>query len=191
MTNEDERQQAQVEGAIDAIDGMMGVVDGLQDYVITSAGRERHGTRYRLNLLWIHSVAALLMAPLMILTGRKGLAGPSFNFLREIPGSPASVAVLLGLGGIILGMGVIFRAKRTEIVGLVILAMFYLIMSISFAIPATRWLLHMDKIKPPLYGPVLYLHITLIMGFHIWGLINVLRDERISRALLEGHHHAG
>lgn len=178
-------QAAQVEGAIGAVEQMMEVVDGFEQYVLYAADRDRHGTRYRLNLLWIHAFAALLVAPAMSLTGRDGLTGPSFVFLRTLPGTPYSLSTVIGLGGLILGLGCVFRHKIVEQVGLGLLLVFYLCMTISLAVPGIGWLLHRGSVKPPMYGPVIYLHLTVIMAVHIWALMIRVRDERAAtRALL-------
>lgn len=178
-------QAAQVEGAIDAVEQMMEVLDGFEQYVVYAADRDQHGTRYRLNLLWIHAFAALLVAPALSLTGRDGMTGPSFAFLRTLPGTPYSLSTVIGLGGLILGMGCVFRHKIIEQVGLSLLFLFYLCMTISLAVPALDWLVHGGPVKPPMYGPVIYLHLTVIMAVHVWALMIRVRDERAAtRALL-------
>lgn len=177
--------RAEVEGAIHAVDEMMHVLDGFEQYVIYAAGRDAAGTRYRLNLLWFHAICALLVAPLLSLTGRDGLTGPSFTFLRTLPGSPYSLSTMIGIGGLVLGLGCVFRAKRVEIGGLVLLLLFYLCLAISFAIPGVRWLLEIDASgapKPPLYGPIIYLHLSSIMAVHIWALLLRHRAEGRARA---------
>lgn len=177
---------AQVEGAIAAVDRMMDVVDGFEAYVVHAADRDRHGTRYRLNLLWIHSFAALIIAPLLSLTGRDGLTGPSFAFLRTLPGTPYSLSALLGFGGFVLGMGCIFRFKRVEQVGLALLMMFYLLLGVSLTVPPLQYAFGDATIKPPLYSPVVYAHLAVIMAVHIWALGVRVRDERVATAALLG-----
>lgn len=183
--SDEQRQQQQVEGALHAVDEMMTVVDGFEAYVINAAGRDRSGVRYRLNLLWIHAFCALMIAPLMSLTGRDGLNGPSFAFLRTLPGTPYSLSALIGAGGLVLGLGCIFRAKRVESVGLALLMLFYASLSVSFAVPGIQWLTEMSPVKPPLYGPVVYGHLTVIMAVHIWALMVRRREERAMAALAQ------
>lgn len=166
-----------VQGALDAVDQMVDIVDGLEDYILHSDTVKRHGTRYRLNLLWVHAFAALCMAPLLAATGRDGMTGPSFAFLRTVPGAPFSIAVILGVGGLILGLGCVFRAKRTEIAGLLCLGMFYVLFGASFTVVPVRWLLEEQATKPPLYSPIVYGHLAVIMIMHIRALITALRDD--------------
>jgi hypothetical protein len=177
---------ADVEEAIDAVDRMLDVVDGFEAYVVHAAGRDRHGTRYRLNLLWIHAFAALMIAPMLSLTGREGLNGPSFAFLRTLPGVPYSLSTVLGLGGFLLGIGCVFRAKRVEQAGLALLMMFYTLLAVSFAVPPVEWALHGGLTKPPMYSPVVYAHLTVIMAVHIWALGVRRRDEQVASAAMMG-----
>jgi hypothetical protein len=169
--------EERIEQATDALDRMTDVVDSLGEYVIVTGERARHGTRYRLNLLWVHAIAALLMAPLFMATGRDGMTAPSFAFLRSLPGSPYTVGAVLMLGGLVVGMGCIFRAKAIEAAGLVLLGVFYLTLAITFSVPPVRWLLGEDVSKPTLYGPVLYAHLTVIMAMHIRALLISRRDD--------------
>lgn len=194
MTHDEERTRDErvaagdpaMAGALQAVDQMIAVVDDLEMYVWTTHWRDRHGVRYRLNLLWLHALAALLMAPLLSLTGRDGLTGASFAFMRTLPGAPYSLAAALGAGGLILGWGCIFRAKRTEMVGLAVLAVFYLLFAVSFAVPPIQWLCDHGP-KPPMYAPILYLHLTLIMLAHIRGLILARRDLAAVAAIRAAH----
>lgn len=178
-------QDRQIDGALDAVDRMMGVVDTFEEYVISSHYRDMHGTRYRLNLLWIHSFAAVLMAPLISLTGQDGLNGPSLSFIKSLPGSPYSLSAILGAGGLVLGWGCIFRLKRVEMTGLVGLACFYLLFGMSLAVPPIRWVLGDVQMKPPLYATIVYLHLTVIMLMHIRGLVLAQRDDAQARRVQE------
>jgi hypothetical protein len=173
----DQHEDPDVERAINTVTRWEAVVDSFEHFISVTVRLSEHSTRYRLNLLWVHAIAAMLMAPLVFATGRTGLTGPSFNFLRTIPGAPYSLAILLGAGGTVLAMGCIFRAKRVEMAGLIGLLIFYLTLSVSFIIPPVHWLLHQDGTKPPLYGGVLYAHLTVIMGLHFIGLVVKRRDD--------------
>lgn len=183
MNPERKNTDREVEGAIEAVDIMIDVVDGLEEYVIISADTETHGTRYRLNLLWIHAIAAVTMAPLLMYTGKDGLNGPSLSFIADLPGSPLSIALMLWVGGLILGMGAVFRAKRTEMVGLCFLATFYILFAVSLAVPPIRWLAGDGGMKPAFYAPILYGHMATIMAVHIWGLVMRRRDDARIRRL--------
>lgn len=160
----------------DPVDALVDVVDGFAKYVSESEKSMREAARYRGSLLWVHALAATLMAPLFGYTGRDGMVGPAFAFLRTIPGSPASVAVILGVGGFILGMGSVIGLKRTTIVGLGILAFWYCLVGISFMVPIFRYAAGLTPAKPTLYAPVLYLHLTIIMAVHIGVQLKKLRQ---------------
>lgn len=178
----DEPRDPEVERAINAVDRWDKIVDTFEHFIEVTVTTSRHNTRYRLNLLWVHAFSALAMAPLLFLTGRAGLSGASFSFLRTVPGAPYSFAILLMISGLILGMGCVFRNKIVEIVGLGGLACFYLMFSISFAVPAIKYAFYQEAWigpKPPFYGAVVYAHLTIIMVLHFIGLIIKLRDEKI------------
>lgn len=183
---DDEEQRRELADAAAALDRMTDVVDSFETYVIYAASREEHGTQYRLNLLWIHAFAALLIAPLMSATGRDGMSGPSFVVVRQIPGTPYSLSALLGIGGVILGLGCVFRAKRVEVVGLCLLMIFYLTLAVSFAALPIMWLGDRTSVKPPMYAPVVYCHLAVIMSVHMWALVVRRRDERTAKAAYAG-----
>jgi hypothetical protein len=181
-----ERDERRVDEAIDAVDQMADIVDGFEQYVVRAASREHHGNQYRVNLLWVHAVAALMIAPLLSATGRGGLTGPTFAFLRTLPGTPYSLSTILGTGGFILGIGCVFRHKIIEAVGLVGLLIFYLVLAVSFAVPPLRWLAHSGSVKPPFYSPIVYVHLAVVMAMHIYALLVRNRDEQLARTLVPG-----
>lgn len=157
----------------DPVDVMVDVVSGFERFVTKARSSEGRSLKYRANLLWVHALAAMTMAPLFAATGKSGMSSPSMAVLREIPGTPTSIAVLLGAGGLVLGLGCIVDLRRLEIVGLVILSMFYLILSVSFAAAGVKFYFF-DGVgaKPTIYAPVVYLHLTIIMGVHMGTLIS-------------------
>lgn len=171
-------QDPEVESAIQAIDRWDKIVDSFERFVVVAVVSSKHNTRYRLNLLWLHALSALLMAPLLAATGKAGITGPSFSFLRTMPAAPYSYAILLGVSGTILGIGCVFRQKITEMVGLGGLALFYLMFSVSFAIPAIEWGMQHQGVKPPLYSAIVYAHLTVVMVLHLIGLIIKRREEQ-------------
>jgi hypothetical protein len=87
--------------------------------------------------------------------------------MRDLPGAPLSLAAILGTGGFILGMGSIFGRRRIVIAGLAGLALWYTLVAISFSVPIFNWVFGNTPVKPPLYPPILYLHLTIVMGVHI------------------------
>jgi hypothetical protein len=156
---------------IDPVDAMLEVVKGFETFVDRSRVREGRSTRYRANLLWVHALAAMTMAPLFA-ASRAGMNTPNFTFLLMLPGAPLSVALMLGTGGLILGMGCVLDARRLEIAGLIALATFYLTLSMSFAIAAIAFYLSDSPgPRPAIYSPILYLHMTIIMAVHMSTLV--------------------
>lgn len=172
-----DEQQHQVQHALDAMDRMANAVEGLEGYVLTSNEVRTHTGRYRVNLLWLHCIFTLALAPLFAATPPEALQGPAFAYLVAIPGTPWSEAVLLWIGGIILGFGCVFRAKRTEAIGLALLALFYLVLTVCFTLATFHWATAGGK-ATTLYAPIVYLHFAMVMCTHIYGVLMSRTDDR-------------
>ena len=155
----------------ESADVMADLLDGFTSYVHGAEKGLRNAGRYRSNLLWVHAVAALLIAPLFAATGRVALADPSFEVLRHIPGTPGSLANIIGLGGFVLGVGGILDDRIVQIIGLTLLGVFYATLAVTFAGAILFYLTGQLTVKPILYQPVLYLHLTVIMIVHVAGLL--------------------
>lgn len=161
----------------DPIDVMVDIMDGFSEYVLRTEEAVLRGRRYRLNLLWVHAVYALLMGPAFMSLGPAGVASTAFTHLRQIPGSYISVGGTLTVGGFILGIGCILRNRRVEQFGLVLLIGFYFTICVIFSWANIDW--YTGRIggnKPAPYAPVLYAHLTTIMIIHWWTLRNLLRQ---------------
>jgi hypothetical protein len=140
----------------------------------------------RFNLLVVHAVAAVVIAPLFILSAPT-LYGPNWEFLRLIPFFPYSFGVVFWLGGLILLPATLAKNRRAEMVGLAIVSTWYTILAVGFAIPAVKWfwywtfkdeLLH---VRPSFYAWVVYLHLAIIMRVHLWTLWKMGRIENMGR----------
>ena len=153
--------------ARDPIETLAEIVDEFADIMEGADRTVWRYIHYRHSLLWIHAIAAILMASAFAATGREGLIGPSFRFLSAIPGSPWSLAVLLGVGGFLLAIGLIFDRFPVKRVGLAMLAVFYTLIAVSLAVPIYSWAVGDIVAKPTLYGPILYFHLSAIMIVHI------------------------
>lgn len=164
----------------DAVDVMSELVDGFQGYVKKSELGESRARDYRSNLLWVHATAAMLIAPLFASIGKQGMSGPTFDIMRLIPGAPMSVATVLGFGGFILGLGCVLRSRKLEIAGLIGLAVWYVLIAVSFGGAVVSWYIDgspPDR-QPSLYSPVLYAHFAIIMAVHMSTLVRAYRDDR-------------
>jgi hypothetical protein len=159
---------------------MLDVVNGFEKFVTRASSSEGKSLRYRANLLWVHALAAMTMAPLFSATGKEGMLSPNFEILRQFPGAPVSIAVFLGAGGLVLGLGCVLNVRRMEITGLIALMGFYLLLAISFLASGIRYfLLDLSGPKPAIYAPVVYLHLSIIMAVHMSTLVrNRFRMER-------------
>lgn len=139
--------------------------------------RLRRTARYRSDLLWVHTAAALLIAPLMAATGQDGMTGPAWTLTRQLPGAPVSLAALIGVAGFVLGCGQILADRRVQAAGLILLAVFYAVLAVSFAGAVILWDTGRLAPKPALYTPVLYVHLTVIMLVHIAGRLRPRRQD--------------
>lgn len=163
--------------AADPIDAFTDLMDGFSEYIIRAGDQVQHGRQYRLNLLWIHALFALLMGPTFMALGRNGMTSAAWFYLRSVPGAPASIGAVLVVGGFILGTGCVLRNRVVECVGLVAVAAFYLTIAVGFGAANIHWYTSDTPIgpKPASYAPLLYLHLVVIMCLHLWTLIGVIR----------------
>lgn len=169
----------------DPVEVMSEMFDSFETYARKAEVTEHNSVSYRLNLLWIHATAAILIAPLFAANRANIQISPSFKYLRLIPGAPGSVALILGISGFILGIGCVLRMKKMEIVGLCGLALWYLIIVFSFGGAVVNWYLAGSPVgqSPALYAPVLYLHFAVIMVAH---MLNLVRARRVDERFGEG-----
>lgn len=159
----------------DAVDVMGEIMDGFTEYVSRAERQARGNRKYRLSLLWVHGFAALLMGPAFALLGKEGMAGGSWYFLRQIPGMPYTLAVILTIGGFILTAGVIAGYRPAEAFGLVLLALFYLTIGIGFGLAVIGWFTgNLSATKPAPYAPILYMHMTIIMIVHVGTILRLM-----------------
>jgi hypothetical protein len=162
----------------DPIEMFTDLMDGFTEYVLRTSEQAVESRRYRLNLLWIHSLYALLMGPAFIALGQDGMAGTAWTHLRELPGSPTSIGMLLIVGGFILGVGCIMLNRKIETVGLIFLTAFYLTICVGFGVATVQWYIGaIEGAKPAPYAPILYAHFTTIMGLHFWTLVKIIRRQ--------------
>ena len=140
--------------------------------------------RNRLSLLVLHGVAAVVIAPLFALqtAGPTGMSSPSFVAIREIPNAPYTLAFLLGLGGLILVPATVSRHRPSEMVGLAMLAAWYLVLAVGFGMAVGVWASagHPATARPSLYAPGVYAHLAIIMFVHMVTLARLDRTARRS-----------
>jgi hypothetical protein len=164
----------------DLLDGLEALVHSVDDSARQSRAVARRSESNRLSLLHIHAAAALIIAPLFALLGREGMQGPSWTVVRLIPAAPYSLAVLLAVGGVVLGVATWHRHKPAEMLGLWLLLSWYVTISVSFAGAALLWLVDSDHTgpKPSFYPPAVYLHLSVIMAVHLRTLRRMRRGDQ-------------
>lgn len=166
------------------VDRLAAALDGLEALVVSADAKAersqvvaRRSERNRLSLLHIHAAAALVIAPLFSSIGEQGMQGPSWLVVQLIPAAPHSLAALLAVGGIILGVATWFRHKTGEMLGLLLLTAWYLVIAVSFGVASLVWLADTpDGPRPSFYAPAVYFHLAVIMLVHLRTLRRMRRD---------------
>jgi hypothetical protein len=165
----------------DALDALSDALDAIDVHVRVADARVKRTEKYRLSMLHVHAIMAMLIAPLFMAIGRVGMRGPTWVTARLIPGAPYTLGVFLFAGGMILAVATWYRAIRWEMFGLWILLCWYASISISFGAAVVLWIHHgaLDgPTKPALYSPVVYLHYVCIMAVHLGTLFRLRRLQR-------------
>lgn len=154
-------------------------LDALDSHLQASDATVRRSESNRLSLLHVHALFAMLIAPLFALLGRDGMTGPSWTIARQIPGAPYTLAALLGIGGVILGVATWYRHVGWELVGLWVLMSWYTIIAVSFAGALLWWLADgRPDPRPSPYPAAVYTHVCVILGIHQMTLVRIRRARR-------------
>jgi hypothetical protein len=168
-----------VTGGEETIDALARTLDALDEHLRDSDAVVRRSERNRLSLLHVHALAAVVIAPLFALLGRDGMAGPSWAVARFIPGAPYTLAVLLGIGGVILGVATWYRRVGWELVGLWVLMCWYATIAASFAGAVLVWFAEgRPPQRPSFYAAAVYAHIGIVLWVHRMTLAKIRRGRR-------------
>lgn len=171
--------------------------------LLTALDRERRtqsralnvNERNRVGLLVLHAVVALVVPPLFIFSD---FAGPTWSVIKTVPGFPYTWVLPLWIGGLILMPATFARHKNWEMVGLILIYIWYAAMGLGFAAPAVAWGVDAWQAwrdgrpppggKPSLYAPAIYFHLAMIMRIHFATLWRFRRGDReeSQRAMLLG-----
>lgn len=174
----------------DPILALCDLIDTIEGHIATTKTSLHRNERNRLNLLTVHAIAALLIAP-QFAASAPTMVGTTWQWLRHIPWWPYSMACLMGAGGIILLPATFFRARRWEMVGLNMLAAWYLIIAVGFGGPQIPWTLrllrsmlsgHPQPTPISLYAWNVYGHLSAIMLVHLATLHRIGRGRHRSGA---------
>lgn len=150
--------------------------------------RLRRNESNRINMLLVHAVAAMLIAPAFA-ASRHSMTGPNWEYLQKIPGFPYTFAAVFWVSGLILLPATLHRNRRWEIAGLALIGYWYLALSVGFMIPAVRFLYELlthrhraGGAEPSFYAWCVYMHLTVIMRVHIhtlWRMIHPAPAEQV------------
>ncbi|MEU3452194.1 hypothetical protein ABZ671_00925 [Micromonospora sp. NPDC006766] len=164
---------------LNALDQFAATLDALDAHLTAAGTAMRRSEHNRLSLLHLHAAAAAVVAPLFASIGQAGMQGPSWTIIRHIPAAPYSLAVLLGVGGVILGVATWFRHRSAEMVGLGLLLAWYVIIAGSFGGAVLLWLADGSPPgpRPPAYPAGVYAHLAVIMAVHLRTLWRMRRPR--------------
>lgn len=166
-------------GGEDTIDALAKTLDALDEHLQSSDATARRSERNRLSLLHVHSVAAVVIAPLFAALGREGMRGPSWTVAKLIPGAPYTLALVLGVGGVLLGVATWYRRLGWELVGLWVLMGWYATIAVSFFGAVVVWLIQgQPEGRPSFYAGAVYAHVCVILWVHRTTLTRIRRAGR-------------
>lgn len=133
----------------------------------------------RLTLLHLHAAFGVVIAPTFALIGRDGMTSSIWVVIRQLPGAPYSLAVVLFAGAVILGVATTVRNLRWEITGLLMLLFWYLIIAVSFGAAVLVWLAEGSRgPTPSFYAPFVYAHLSGVLTIHLRTLRKMLKARR-------------
>lgn len=143
----------------------------------------RSNEKNRLNMLIVHAIAAIVIAPLFVLS-KPIMKGPLWDLiLNKIPYFPYCFGCLLFIGGMILLPASLMRLRMAELFGLSLISLWYTMLAIGFGWPAVlslhRWLAH--EPQPPgalsVYAWAVYGHLAVVMRVHMYTVWKMMRRD--------------
>lgn len=159
----------------------------------TARRNARRNERNRIGMLTIHGRWGVAIAATFPLIGQVGMAGPSWDLARKVPGAPYTMAGVLGAGAIVLMCSARGKHRVAAFIGLVLMGAFYATMALSFGGAFLHWLIQAhptsplrvleiavseDRAKPTPYAGLLYAHWANVMIKHIITLSRLASDDR-------------
>lgn len=176
---------------VDPISSLAATLAALDVHARQDAKTLRRNETNRLNLLYVHAVAAIVIAPLFAASA-PALTGPIWALLRYVPGFPYTLAVWVGVAGLVLLPAAILRARRVEMVALALLSSWYTAITIGFFVPTAQWVYaatpaifageELPPARPGLYAWALYAHLSVIMRVHLLTLWRMTKEDRAAHA---------
>lgn len=173
-----ERSAAENEATVQQLTDLL---DGIEQRVHTTARIAALDERNRITLLFGHAIFAMLVVPGFALLSKAGMNSPSFVVIRNIPGSPFTLAAWIGIAGFVLAVATVHRNRRGEFYALIALGIWYAMFSVSLMAAIAVWLApaveaggflgfpsHLDWSRgPAVYAPVVYAHLAYAMAGHV------------------------
>lgn len=151
-------------------------VGGLHLVAQAQVKRAEVNEQNRLNLLHLHGAAGMYVGPLFAAIGTTGMQGNTWAALRLFPWMPYSMGVLFFLSGLLLYEATTRRMVRTEIAGLIAMAVCYTIISASFALAVIFWMFEWPSINEGFVTSILGAEAVAVFAW-------ALRRRRIRHSL--------
>lgn len=169
---------------------LISLVRNTESAARTAQRDARRSEKNRVGMLYIHSLAAVTIAPLF---ATSNLDSAAFTVMRSVPGAPYSTAALLGVGGIVLGLSAAGAHRVMAFWGLSLISAWYMAMAVTFTASAAVWTIDQDPVsltaafdlimgdtprKPSVYAIPLYGHLSAVMIRHMITLRGKALDAR-------------
>lgn len=158
------------------VDRLADLIDALDDHVRAAESTVRRSEGNRIGILYVHALFAVAIGPAFAAIGKHGMAGPIWRAMRDIPGAPYSLGAVMFTGGVILTIATTLRNRAWEIIGLIMLVVWYGTVAVTFGASIALWLVGgRTGTQPGFYAPLVYLHFMAIMLVHCWTLRRMMR----------------
>lgn len=154
------------------------LIDALDMHVRAADSSIRRSEGNRIGILYVHALFAVMIGPAFAAIGKNGMAGPIWRAMRDFPGAPYSLGMVMFAGGVILTIATTLRNRPWEIVGLVLLVFWYCTVAVTFGASIVLWFVEgRTGQQPGFYAPLVYCHFMAIMLVHCWTLRKMMRSD--------------
>jgi hypothetical protein len=160
------------------VDRLADLIDALDDHVRAADTTVRRSESNRIGILYVHGLFAVAIGPAFASIGTHGMNGPIWRAMRALPGTPYSLGLIMFLGGVILTVATTFRNRPWEIVGLILLVIWYGTVAVTFGASIALWFASgRQGMQPGFYAPLVYLHFLAVMLVHCRTLRKMIRSD--------------
>jgi hypothetical protein len=142
------------------------LLGSMETHVRQAGHTARIDEQTRLNLLMGHAIFGVAVGPTFALLAISGMT----SVLRRIPGSPLSLALLVGAAGAVLAVATWRRSLAWEYGALIAMLAWYALVSASLFGAVAMWLAEPGPPDwhhaPAIYPGLVYLHLAYALAAH-------------------------